>query len=338
LKRSLAIIFSIGCSCSTLGQDALFSQQLLQPTLINPAAVGTGSQYRAGLNYRNQWSGVAEPFNTISASFDTRLTKDKSRRKNRNNGLGVGIVFLRDRAGDPELTTILVEGQVAYRVQLTNNSTLSGGLSAAFDQRNVNPADGKWASQFNGVFYDPGIASGETFAADSESHLDVGAGVVYEMVKKPTGRSKKLDFKLQAGLSGYHLGRISVSESQLITQDIGVRLTGFANAQIGLNQMMAIVPALFGHYQNGSSKIVAGAYFKQMLVTGTSFINEINESALMVGAFYEPNRAIIIKGLIEFGKYTIGLAYDIDTSDVSDFGSSARAFELNLVYQWDPKN
>jgi len=73
------------------------------------------------------------------------------------------------------------------------------------------------------------------------------------------------------------------------------------------------------------------------LVTGTSFINDINESSMMIGAFYEPNRAVIVKGLVEWGKYTIGLAYDIDISDVADFGSSARAFELNLVYQWGRK-
>lgn len=316
-------------------QDALFSQQLLLPTLINPASVGSGNDFRAGLNYRNQWGAVARPFNTIAASFDTQLTK-KSRSK-KKNGLGLGINFLRDKAGDPELTTLLVEAQVAYRVQLTSNSTLSGGLSTAFDQRSVNPADGKWASQFNGVFYDPNIGSGESFAGDSESHLDVGAGIVYEMQKKPIGRSKKLPFRVQAGLSAYHLGRISLSESQLLTQDIGIRLSGFANTQIGINEMMAVVPAVFGHYQNGSSKIVAGAYFKQILVTGTSFINDINESSMMIGAFYEPNRAVIVKGLVEWGNYTIGLAYDIDISDVADFGSSARAFELNLVYQWGRK-
>ena len=316
-------------------QDALFSQQFLLPTLINPASVGSGNDFRAGLNYRNQWGAVARPFNTIAASFDTRLTK--SNRPKKKNGLGVGINFLRDKAGDPELTTLLVEAQVAYRVQLTANSTLSGGLSTAFDQRSVNPADGKWASQFNGVFYDPSIGSGESFAGDSESHLDLGAGVVYEMQRKPIGRSKKLPFTLQTGLSAYHLGRISLSDSQLLTQEIGVRVTGFANAQIGINEMMAVIPAAFGHYQNGSSKIVAGAYFKQVLVTGTSFINDINESSMMIGAFYEPNRAAILKGLVEWGNYTIGLAYDIDISDVADFGSSARAFELNLVYQWGRK-
>ncbi len=316
-------------------QDALFSQQFLLPTLINPAAVGNGDDYRAGLNYRNQWGSVAKPFNTIAASFDTRLTKNS--RSKKKNGLGVGINFLRDKAGDPELTTLLVEAQIAYRVQLTANSTLSGGLSTGFDQRSVNPADGKWASQFNGVFYDPSIGSGESFAGNSESHLDLGAGIVYEMQKKPIGRSKKLPFTLQTGLSAYHLGRVSLSDSQLLTQEIGVRVTGFANAQIGINEMMAVVPAVFGHYQNGSSKIVAGAYFKQVLVTGTSFIDDINESSMMIGVFYEPSRAVIVKGLVEWGNYTLGLAYDIDISDVADFGSSARAFELNLVYQWGRK-
>ncbi len=315
-------------------QDALFSQQFLLPNLINPAAVGNGEPYRAGVNYRNQWSGVASPFTTISASFDTRL---KGKNSKSNKGLALGINFLNDQAGDPELRTTLVEGQVAYRVQLTRNSTLSGGLSTTFDQRNVNPSDGKWASQFNGVFHDPTISSGESFLADSENHLSLGAGMVYEMVMKPQGRSKKLETTLQAGLSTFNLGRFTLSDSQFITQDIGARVSGFAVSQIGLNEMQAIVPAIFGHYQNGASKVVAGAYFKQFLVKGTTFIQDINQSSMMIGAFYEPNRAIIIKGLVEWGNYTFGLAYDIDTSEVSEFGSSSRAFEFTLVYQWQGK-
>ena len=161
--------------------------------------------------------------------------------------------------------------------------------------------------------------------------------MVYEMRKKPEGRSKKLPILFQAGLSAYHLGRISLSDSQLLTQEIGVRVSGFAHSQIGLNEMMGIVPAVFGHYQNGASKVLAGAYFKQVLVSGNTFIKEINQSSMMIGAFYEPSRAVIVKGLVEWGNYTIGLAYDIDISPVADFGSSARAFELNLVYQWDKK-
>lgn len=335
MRKILWIIFVFLIAVEVSAQDALFSQQYLSPTLINPAAVGNGNDFRAGLNYRNQWGSVAKPFHTIAASFDTRLTKN--RRSKKKNGLGVGLNVLRDKAGDPELTTLLVEAQVAYRVQLTANSTLSGGLSTAFDQRSVNPADGKWGSQFNGVFYDPNIGSGESFAGDSESHLDLGAGLIYEMEKKPIGRSKKQPFIFRGGLSAYHLGRVSLSDSQLLTQDIGIRVSAFANTQIGINKMMAVVPAVFGHYQNGSSKIVAGAYFKQVLVTGTSFVQEITQSSMMVGAFYEPSRAIIIKGMVVWGKYTLGAAYDIDISDVADYGSSARAFEFSLGYEWGRK-
>ncbi|MGB6037246.1 MAG: type IX secretion system membrane protein PorP/SprF, partial [Cryomorphaceae bacterium] len=66
------MLFSVEVSA----QDALFSQQFLLPTLINPASVGNGNDFRAGLNYRNQWGAVARPFNTIAASFDTRLIKN----------------------------------------------------------------------------------------------------------------------------------------------------------------------------------------------------------------------------------------------------------------------
>lgn len=333
MKKLLIAIWFGMTSLVIHAQDALFSQQFLLPALINPAALGNGADFRAGLNYRNQYSSVAKPFNTIAASFDMRLSKNDRRNKSKK-GLAVGLNLLRDKAGDPELTTLMGEAMVAYRVQLTNESTLSGGLSVAFDQRSVNPADGKWASQFNGVFYDPSLGSGESFAGDAESHLDVGAGIIYELRREPRGRKKKQDLVLRAGLSAYHLGRVALSDSQLLTQDIGVRVTGFANAELAIGEMNGVVPAVFGHYQNGASKIMAGAYFKQILVTGESFIRDIKESALYVGLFYEPSRAIIAKGFVEFGAYTLGLAYDIDISEVAEFGSSSRAFELNLIYQW----
>jgi len=337
LRRAWILIFFLAITSKINAQDALFSQQFLLPTLVNPSTAGNGRSFRAGINYRNQWRSVSEPFNTIAASFDTNLAPSNRGRDADKKGLGLGLNLVRDKTGDPELTTLIAETLISYRVQLTKESTLAGGLSVAYDQRSVNPADGKWASQFNGVFYDPGLASGESFAGDSESHLDFGAGISYELVRPPRGRKKKQPLVVRGGISAFHLGRIALTDSQLLTQDIGIRLSGYFNSELGISEMNAIVPTVFAHYQGGASKIIAGAYFKQVLVTGSSFISDIKESALYAGLFYEPNRAVIVKGFVEYGAYTIGLAYDIDLSEVEEFGSSSRAFELNLMYQWNRK-
>jgi hypothetical protein len=52
-------------------------------------------------NFRNQWGGLGNPFQTISASVDAPILRETLH----DNFIGIGATFYNDKAGDSRLTT-----------------------------------------------------------------------------------------------------------------------------------------------------------------------------------------------------------------------------------------
>lgn len=308
----------------------LFSGQLMNRQFINPASVGSQGPMRASLAYRTQWTSIASPFKSMAASMEF-----KPQKRNQKSGFGYGLNVCSQDFGEPSFKTLNLEGIVNYRLTLTETSKLAVGLSTAFDQRSFNTEGGEWGSQFNGFFYDPGIPSGESFPADSESSLEIGAGAEYTIDFQPESRRRKSGSRITIGTSVKHAGRMSLSESQYLSTDLISRYDLYALAEFPIGKMSAIAPAFFSHFQGGSTRILPGAFYKQVLVTGSSFIYDVKESALYVGAFYEVSRALIAQAYLEWGQYQLGLAYEFDLSDYKEYSSGRRAFELNFAYSWN---
>src|SRR3954466_6657585 len=77
-------------------QDIHFSQVLETPLFLNPANTGFFNGYfRAIANYRNQWSAMGNPYQTIGISMDGGLFKSKRRKA----FMGLGFTLFNDRAG-----------------------------------------------------------------------------------------------------------------------------------------------------------------------------------------------------------------------------------------------
>ncbi len=58
-------------------QDIHFSQYNQAPLALNPALTGLNAcDWRATLNYRNQWASVTIPYVTYAASLDLPLIKE----------------------------------------------------------------------------------------------------------------------------------------------------------------------------------------------------------------------------------------------------------------------
>src|SRR5580765_4269257 len=95
------------------GQDLHFSQYFNAPLLTNPANTGfePDADWRAGINYRNQWAGVLNnPYKTMIAWADAQLFNDRFE----NGWMGVGAVVLKDVAGSGNLSSTKIYGSVAY--------------------------------------------------------------------------------------------------------------------------------------------------------------------------------------------------------------------------------
>src|SRR5579883_2000020 len=94
-------------------QDIHFSQFYEIAILRNPALTGIFSgDYKAGVNYRTQWSNIATPFQTALASAESRL------RVNTNDYLSYGISATYDRAGTINFNSLQVYPAINYNKYL----------------------------------------------------------------------------------------------------------------------------------------------------------------------------------------------------------------------------
>src|ERR1700751_3219703 len=103
----LSSIIFIGFLKNLKAQDLHFSQYFNAPLLTNPANTGfePDADWRAGINYRNQWAGVLNnPYKTMSAWGDAQLFNDRFE----NGWMGVGTVILKDVAGSGNLSSTKV--------------------------------------------------------------------------------------------------------------------------------------------------------------------------------------------------------------------------------------
>lgn len=100
-------------------QDALFSQYMFNTMLINPAYTGSREVVSLNALYRKQWINVPGAPETMTFSADTPLKNEK---------MGVGLTVFNDRIGVTNSTGFYAN--YAYRIRLSNNGTLSMGISA----------------------------------------------------------------------------------------------------------------------------------------------------------------------------------------------------------------
>ena len=109
-----------------LGIQTLYNQNLY---LINPAMAGKDDCISAYLNHRNQWFGVNESPRINTLVVDNRL----------GDFHGVGLDIRNFRSG--LISNLNVKGTYAYHVKLSENSTLSAGVSLGFIQQKFRNLD-----------------------------------------------------------------------------------------------------------------------------------------------------------------------------------------------------
>src|SRR5690606_4184041 len=106
-------------------QDIHFSQFYENAILRNPALTGIFSgDYKAGINYRNQWSSISVPFQTGLASVESRIAVSEI------DFLSFGVTATYDHAGSINFNSLQVYPAINYNKSLEDDrqSYLSAGF------------------------------------------------------------------------------------------------------------------------------------------------------------------------------------------------------------------
>ncbi|MBI2281139.1 MAG: PorP/SprF family type IX secretion system membrane protein [Bacteroidetes bacterium] len=289
-------------NCSA--QDIHFSQNYFTPLELNPANAGSEYDIRAGLNYRTQWGSVTEPFVTMMAGYDMNFKKSKT------GFFAGGIHIFNDKAGDSKMNQTQANLAIAYHVYLNEKNTLGAGFQGGYFQRSIDMSNLTWGSQYDGLRYDNQIASGESTDVSSVKAIDFSSGINWTYRKGERYMTGNDHMLLITGVSIQHINNPKTEYNAIVDDPLYYRWIGHFNGIIGVpNSPISFI-------------------FKE----ASKYTGNMKGGSIGLGGQYRLQDAFVITSFVEIANYTLGVSYDLNTSDLSSASKSYGAFEVALRY------
>lgn len=315
---------------TSLAQDPHFSQFYTSPLTQNPALAGAVYDVQAVLNYKDQWSSVADPFKTIAASFDMKFVKKRIK----NGYWAGGLNLFKDDAGASKLRTLLLNLSMAYHIQLDQYNRLGAGLQGGIVQRSINFGDLQWGSQYNGMRYDAALPSGEAGGEATHFFADAGAGIVWSF-NNNTGTIEVTDndfLKWNAGASLFHVNRPDLSFTG--TEDLlNIKYVLHGNGLFSIPRSdIAFAPGFMFSMQGPATEILYGSLIRYNLQQNSKYTGFSKGAAISVGAFHRWGDALALALQLEVSGYKLGMSYDLNSSDLRTATKGMGGFEISIAY------
>lgn len=319
-KRILILMIILLQATIAFAQDIHFSQFKNSPVMLNPAQTGFfNGAHRFTSNTRSQWGSFTVPYRTFSFSYDMQ----PAYRLIKNDMLGVGFWFYRDKAGDSHFGTIQTSLSLSYILSLNSSGTnyLGIGFMGSWAQRSMSYNDLYFDQQFNGEFFDPSLYTGEDAGNKSYNYLDFSAGVHWRY--KPD----KNTF-YNAGFSLSHLTQPQQTFIDDKSSKLPMKGMVYGNLSIPFSIDQAVVPGFMAAFQGTATEIVVGADYKHIFSQ-----NRYSYTALSPGIYYRLGDAVILSTYLDYQKWRFGLSYDINTSDLASASKTMGGLELSIIYK-----
>ncbi len=311
----------LGAGFSSHAQDIHFSQFYENSILRNPALTGIFSgDFKVGLDYRNQWASIANPFSTVSATAETRILTNRAV----GDYLSLGIGAYYDKAGSINFTSEEVYPAIAYNKALNDkhNSYLSVGFVGGYMSRSVDMSKMTFSSQVINGIYSSSNPSGEIAPFTSLSNFDLGAGI---------SLNSSLDVENRAnyyvGASLYHINH----PTQVFNggySEIKLPMKWQFGGGINLVFSEKLSVALHGNYSKQDQ-------YKESIVGGLITYHGVTPGmpsvfAISFGCFYRVQDAVIPTVKIDYSNLSFGYSYDLTNSSLATGGNGASASEVSV--------
>lgn len=320
--------FALVLSFSSLGQGIHFSQWYEAPLLLNPAQAGSYfGDYRANLNYRNQWATVGNSYKTIYASYDMPIIKNDLEMKT----TGVGVSFYSDKAGKTKYGRTEALVSLSQSVSVSRFMDLSIGLGFVYGQVSANYENLKWDNQYDGTKYNAVLPTGENVLNTSSTYFDMNAGFLARFI----GRKKN---ETNIGISVLNATEpfkaTLASNSAIDSRSRRFVFHGKSEIPIMENRDDFIVPTLYFSSQGASNVLALGGTYKLNLGLQSSYTGYYTSSFLEFGGIYRYQDALV--AIVKFDweqKLQIGASYDINISRLRTASVYQGGFELSLIWK-----
>jgi type IX secretion system PorP/SprF family membrane protein len=306
-----------GTQLELLAQDPHFSQANRSPLYLNPALTATGEgDQRFGAHWKEQWVKVPVNYQTFSVFYDQKLAASWLPLK----GFGAGVVFLHDVAGDSRLSWTQIGLRLSYLRSLSEQHQLSAGFGLDLGQRALQAAQLQFGDQYNGELFDPDLLSGESLARQASGLSSLSAGIHYQF------RGYRSRNKTGFGVAISHINKPSIQffDDQAVILPTWFRV--HLNSVIETNEEWDVT--VRSHY------FKQGSYQEILLGAGGRYHWQRPDDPLIIGAGlgYRFGDAWIAYLETVYQQWSLGLSYDINTSDFQTATNGRGGLELSLQY------
>jgi len=331
MRGNLTIIAAVFMSFIGKAQDVHFTMFHVAPTVINPAAAGVfDGTFRASANFKTQWGSIANPYNTFSFTGEGALFKNKGR----NAHMGVALNAYRDVAGTTNFGTTKINLSVSSILYMNDNNTASIGLTGGWAQRTIAPGNLQWDSQFNGQAYDPFLPSNENYAFENSSNFDFSAGAMWAYGTSASNIASFNKTTAHVGFAYHHLARPELRSYYGSSEKLYSRIAIHADLHYASGySKLGLRPRLTAFFQGPSREINIGMMFRYLINEGSKYTGNVQGFAISAGGYYRVGDAISPSIEIELAGFSLGYAYDLNTSGLTVASRGRGGSEIYIKFQ-----
>lgn len=334
--RKIIYITAVVLSIKSKAQDIHFTMYDAMPVVTNPASAGVfNGDYRGVLNYRSQWGSIGNPYRTYAVMLDGGLFKNKWK----SGYIGVGLGAYNDVAGETSYGTTKINLALSSVLYLDDKNSASIGFLSTWAQNTIDNGNLRWDSQFNGQNYDANTPSLESFQFENTSYFDFSAGALWAYGRSTKTLSSFDNFNMQAGIAFYHVTRPSRQIEFGDLDRLHSRWAIHTESLIGIfNSKWAVKPKLLVYFQGPAREISAGILARYMLKEESKYTGIFKEMAISFGTYYRVGDAFSPSVEFETSGLAVGVAYDMNVSDLSVATSGSGGPEVYVKYVFTPFN
>ena len=316
--RMGVIAFFLAFACFSFAQDIHFSQFDQAMLWQNSAQVGAfNGQFRFTANQRNQWRSVTTPYQTFAFSGEIKEFGNKQW----SFGLNAGS----DVAGDSRFRTSQVQLHAAHTMYKPNDSLeIRGGGSLGITSRGFDPSALIYDSQWNGMSFDPNLATNETYTTTARNYPSLGLAVFIQK------QQEKFKWNLGYSLNNITRPKQSFKDNNAVVLDVRHALQ--ASARMPLNDQFEMEGLSLFQFQGKMKELVLGSrtYYK---LPSEKWENQ----RVFAGIHGRFRDAVWLDFGAEYNEWRVGMSYDLNTSTLRPASTGRGGLEFSLVYIVPPK-
>ena len=305
---------------SAWGQDLVFSQFYINPTFYNSAFAGTVAYPHFTANYRLQWPGFNNVYESYALSYDQYFPEQN---------LAAGLSIMTDDQGNGTLKQTRIKGIVSYNIRFGRDWQIKFGVGTAFTQNTLDwdkliffdqldPVTGPLDGNGN-----PNISSEVRPNDPSNRFMDIDLGMLLYNPRYYIGFSM---FHINGPYDGF-----TAETTEGLRSSRPVLISFHGGYQIPLqsdNKGTAttfISPNILYTMQSGFHQVNVGAYLQKDKIFGGLWVRHTIENL----------DAVIFSMGVVAGNLKIGYSYDLTSSALgwrSTKGSHEIGISLGLAH------